>query len=299
MRKIKKILSLVLVFALVMTCTSFADTTTVNAEWGTHLKHYKVGKIIKYHDFNQYKVTKAATDTSCGEVMLIKGSPSSAYIVHDTGGWGTLEWQETFKVTSISSKLERPSWSYPATVKKITKNEANQRYLTIYGDLWNWHSSLETDGYYHQCLKGEGATNVLEQPIGASYYIKGDTRTPDLDDNKTWKKIINSTASKKITIGKSTFKNHKNLKSINLKSYSGKLVIEKYAFKGCTSLKTFNIGKTTNISIGKDAFKNVKNINLKASSSVSKSTLKKIAKKVKKAGAKKVTFTYKKKTYKV
>ena len=133
------------------------------------------------------------------------------------------------------------------------------------------------------------------------------------------KKITSVTIGKNITeIGKNAFKNCPKLKKVTSKSssitkigdgaFSGDKVlksvdfskspiktIEKNAFSGCKKLTTVKINGNKIKSIGKNAFKNIKKNATITIVTKKKTVYKKVVNLIKKSGAKKVKYKYKKK----
>lgn len=110
--------------------------------------------------------------------------------------------------------------------------------------------------------------------------------------SKLKKVTINS--SKITKIGASAFSGDKALTSVNL-SKSKIKTIGKNAFANCKKLKTIKINGNKLSSVGKGAFKNVRKNAKITIYAKNKRTYNKIVKKIKKSGAKKVKYSYKKK----
>ncbi|MBR1598673.1 MAG: leucine-rich repeat domain-containing protein [Lachnospiraceae bacterium] len=95
-------------------------------------------------------------------------------------------------------------------------------------------------------------------------------------------------------IGESAFSGDKALTSIDL-SKNKLQTIDKNAFSGCKKLKDIKLNGNKLTKVGKNAFKNVKKNAKFTIYAKNKKTYKKVVKLIKKSGAKKVKFTYKKK----
>lgn len=176
-------------------------------------------------------------------------------------------------------------------------------------------SSVEYTGAADQAETSVTIQNVVKDSSGKEYTV---TKVADgaFANNK---KLTDVTIGANVTtIGADAFKNCTKLSEVIIQddsvttvgagAFSGakalteidfsecKLqAIDKNAFSGCKKLKDIKLNGNKLIKVGKNAFKNVKKNAKFTIYAKNKKTYKKVVKLIKKSGAKKVKFTYKKK----
>lgn len=239
----------------------------------------------------------AATETTAGKTAGKKCSVCGEILEAPKDVPATVKKEETTAKPVVEEKKETVTSEY-----KITSTDAASPTVEYSGDnnskadiVTIQNTTIGDNGNIYKVTKVAdnafaGNTNITDVTLGENITEIG------ANAFKNCTKLTNIITQNEdlTTIGASAFAGAKALTEIDFSESSLK-TIDANAFSGCKKLKTIKLNGNKLTKVGKNAFKNVKKNAKITIYAKNKKTYNKVVKLIKKSGAKKVKYAYKKK----